>query len=345
MATSPSAWRAFLGEIIREPEERKRLASELDVNEITLGRWASREPGAPRPHLNNLYRLVEHVAPKYRDTLIALLQQDFPDIQLSSADGAFYGQDIAALFYRRVLDAYNTISEPQQRFWTITHLVLQQALGQLDPNHQGVGINLMLCLPSSQEPHVVRSIYRSMHMGSGRWRGEGERLVPLLMGAETLPGYAIATCQPAYSPQMQRETILPIWPVEDEENGVAYPIMRHGRMAGAVYAVSSASDFFTRVRRELLEQYTQLLSLAFDTPDFFDPQHIRLHLFPRPHQATQQPYFASFRQQISRRIAQAVGEQQPPSLHEVELMALQHIEQAILDFHPASLHTNRGEMR
>jgi len=346
MGYAAPAWRVFLAEIIRDPDERKRLANELAVSEVTLGRWASREPGAPRPHLNNLYRLIEQVAPKHRETLIALLHQDFPDVPLATSGELLHQvKDVPALFYRRTLDAYTTIAQPYQRFWTISRLVLQQALAQLDPDYHGMVVEVMRCLPPPPQASAIRSVYRASYIASGLWKEGRERSFPLLLGAESLPGYVVATCQPAFSPQSQHEARLPIWPMEDEGSALAYPLLRHGRIAGALYAASVMPDFFTAVRRELLEQYSQLLSLAFDTADFFDPEQMRLGVFPRPHRETQQSYFASYRDQVSHQIAQTMGERKLRSLRDVEQSVLQAIEAAILDTSVGSPNRKKGDER
>jgi hypothetical protein len=328
MASRAANWRAYLGEIIREPEERRRLADALDVSEITLSRWTNREAGAPRPHQNNLYRLIEHVAPHQRDTLIALLQQDFPALQISTTDSLSQLKEVPAHFSFRVLHAYNVIAQPYQRFWTIVHLVLQQAIGQLDPDHHGIVATVVSCLPPRERDAPIRSVYQTLHMGT---RKEIERTVPLLMGVETLAGYVVSTCQPACVSAFEQQAMLPVWPLADEASAAAYPLMRAGCIAGALFVTSLVPNFFTPARRELLDQYTQLLSLAFDAPDFFDPQTIRLALFPRPQQEQQRPYLGTLRERIAQQIAQeALNHQRPYSLREVEITVLQAIEEEML---------------
>jgi hypothetical protein len=328
MASTATTWRAYLGEIIREPEERRRLADELDVSEITLSRWASREPGAPRPHQNNLYRLIDHVAPHQKERLIVLLQQDFPDLQVSTNDSLLQRKEVPSLFAFRVLQAYNMIAQPYQRFWAIGHMVLQQALGQLDPDYHGIVATVVCCLPPHSSSSPIRSLYQTLLMST---RKELKRAAPLLTGVETLAGYVVSTCQPAWVSAFQQETVLPIWPLADEESAAAYPLMRFGRIAGTLVVSSLAPNFFTPARRELLAQYTQLLSLAFDEPDYFDPHTIRLASFPRPQYEQQRPYLESFRGRVAEHITQeATSNPHPRSVREVEITVLQAFEEAML---------------
>src|SRR5579883_2024761 len=56
------SWRELLGKIIADPQERQRLADTLNINPITLTRWATHKSN-PRP--DNLRPLIE-VLPQYR---------------------------------------------------------------------------------------------------------------------------------------------------------------------------------------------------------------------------------------------------------------------------------------
>ena len=51
----PPTWRELLGSIIRDPQERQRIASDLGVRTITLMRWAN---GESNPRLQTLHQLL-----------------------------------------------------------------------------------------------------------------------------------------------------------------------------------------------------------------------------------------------------------------------------------------------
>jgi hypothetical protein len=73
---NPGNWRQFLEQMIRDPQERQRIAEELRIHHVTLTRWTS---GVTIPRLSNLPRLVTAVAPEYRQEFTTLLQKEFGD--------------------------------------------------------------------------------------------------------------------------------------------------------------------------------------------------------------------------------------------------------------------------
>src|SRR5947209_6837069 len=126
-----SAWREMLGRIIHDTHERQRLANMLSVSPVTLMRWAN-NTSSPRPQ--NIHHLL-NALPEYRSTLLELLLEEFPSLSTTAEEEQKdFSQEIPSEFYTRVLNALAT--DPKiQRFWSISNLILQQALGQLDPNH------------------------------------------------------------------------------------------------------------------------------------------------------------------------------------------------------------------
>ena len=68
----PQTWRELLGDCIADSYERKRIASELGVNAMTLTRWVKHETD-PRPQ--SLRRLLT-VLPQYRNLLLELIDKE-----------------------------------------------------------------------------------------------------------------------------------------------------------------------------------------------------------------------------------------------------------------------------
>jgi len=68
-----SSWRELLKDIIRNPAERERIATEVGVHPLTLQRWTSGE-SIPRPH--NLKQLLAALPKQYRDQFHSLLEED-----------------------------------------------------------------------------------------------------------------------------------------------------------------------------------------------------------------------------------------------------------------------------
>ncbi len=75
-------WRELLGNSIKSPQERQRIARELNINPMTLIRWVN---GETDPHPQNLRRLL-HALPQYRQRLITLIEQEFPGLFEATPD-------------------------------------------------------------------------------------------------------------------------------------------------------------------------------------------------------------------------------------------------------------------
>ncbi len=133
-------WRELLGEIIRNPLEKERLTGELGINPATLDRWVNGETD-PRPQ--NLRRLLSAL-PQWREQLYELVSEEFEDFTAAPTDDS--SKELPSAFYARVFSAL--VATPQSlRFWSICNLILQQALGQLDPERLGMAITVVRCMP------------------------------------------------------------------------------------------------------------------------------------------------------------------------------------------------------
>jgi len=136
-----SSWRGLLDHIIENTAERERIATEMGVRPITLTRWASGE-STPRPQ--NLSHLLNALPKYYRDQFQDLIEENYPHLPLSWEDNL--SDEIPFKFVNQVLEA-RANSPDMLRFWTITRLVLQHALLQLDPNTLGMAITVVRCMP------------------------------------------------------------------------------------------------------------------------------------------------------------------------------------------------------
>src|SRR5205085_8873280 len=103
-------------------------------------------------------------------------------------------KDIPSEFYGRVFSARSATNETLH-FWSISNLILQQALGQLDPDRLGMAITVVRCMPPSNG-NKVRSLRESVGQGTPPWNGDLEQQA-MFLGAESLAGYAVTTCRPA----------------------------------------------------------------------------------------------------------------------------------------------------
>ncbi|MBA2287436.1 MAG: helix-turn-helix transcriptional regulator, partial [Ktedonobacteraceae bacterium] len=136
----PETWRELLRGIISDGHEKQRIADELGISPITLTRWANRESD---PRQQNL-RLLLKALPQHREMLLELIPKEFDDFTAAAIDDST--KEIPSAFYARVFIARGSTAEAL-RFWSICNLILQQALGQLDPDRLGMAVNVVRCMP------------------------------------------------------------------------------------------------------------------------------------------------------------------------------------------------------
>jgi transcriptional regulator with XRE-family HTH domain len=295
MQQEPGDWHELLGMIISNTQERQRIAQELGVRAITLSRWVRGE-SEPRPQ--NLRHLLSVLQPDHRDLLLEMLGEEIKESQDVTDDTS---REIPSEFYSRVLSARATTNETL-RYWSISSLILQQALGQLDPDRLGLAITVVRCMRSAGEKKV-HSLRESVGKGTAPWTGDLEQR-GMFLGAESLAGYVVTTCRPAQLQNIQKDGLtLPAHQVEHEVSAAAHPILYTGRIAGCVLISSTQPDYFvSSARNTLIGNYANLLALAIEPEEFYDPQDIELMIMP-PH-TLQKEYFANFRQRVTQALRQ-----------------------------------------
>jgi hypothetical protein len=229
-------WREFLGSIISNASERDRIATEIGVHSVTLSRWVSGE-SSPRPH--NMRQLLRAIPKQPRLQLQALLEKVSSDVSDYNIDTS--EQEIPYKFIMEVLDARASIPD-LLRFWSITRLVLQQALRQLDPERVGMAITVVRCMPPRD--NKIRSLREGVGLGTPPWGGDLEEKA-LLLGAESLAGHVTVSCRLEHIGDLKsNKTFLPAYQVEHEVSAVACPIMYACRVAGCLLLSSTQLDYF-----------------------------------------------------------------------------------------------------
>jgi len=327
MSQQPRTWRQFLNEIIANSKEKQRLARELDVGPRTLERWVL---GAT-PRSNRLMRQLVDALPEHRELLTELIRQDskysnFSPVVVSIDETP---SELSASFYTRILEA-NATAATNLRFQGISTLILQQSLQLLDPERVGLEISIVQCIPPARG-QKVRSLRERLRMTTrSQVVAPEERL--LYLGAGSLAGHVVATCQFAVIQDVQNQQgFLPMCQPEPGQEGsiAAYPIQRGGRVAGCFHAACPQTNFFTRARQALLQSYTYLLVLAFDQEEFYATQDIALGVMPAP--AVQSSYVFNFRERVANTITEALRGGQALSLLEAERIVQQQIETELLN--------------
>ena len=318
-------WREFLGSIISNASERDRIASEIGVHSITLSRWVSGK-SSPRPH--NMRQLLRAMPKQQRQQFQSLLEKvssDVSDFDIDTSE-----QEISYKFIMEVLDARASIPD-LLRFWSITRLVLQQALRQLDPERVGLAITVVRCMPPRDGK--IRSLREGVGLGTPPWGGDLEEKA-LLLGAESLAGHVTVSCRLEHIGDLKaNKTFLPAYQVEHEVSAVACPIMYACRVAGCLLLSSTQQDYFApEARLSLVRGYTNLVSLAFNPEEFYDPEKIALHIMPPPFR--QQDFFDGFRQRVLKRMQKSAVLEQRLASTEAEHQEWLQIEESLLNLPP-----------
>ncbi|GAC1379216.1 MAG: hypothetical protein NVS4B7_05040 [Ktedonobacteraceae bacterium] len=320
----PETWRDLLRSIISDPREKQRLSEALGVKAITLTRWLNKESD-PRPQ--NLRNLL-NALPQHREHLLELIRTETGFEEFSNAVLDDATREIPPAFYIRVFASRATSTE-SMRFWSLSNLILQQALGQLDPDRTGMGIVVVRCMTPSQTDKKVHSLRESVGVGTPPWSSNLEQR-GMFLGAESLCGYVVTACRPCSTQNVDDEqSLIPAHKVEYEKSASVHPILYAGRVAGCLLVSSTQYNYFlSQARFALIEQYANLLALAFEPEEFYEPDEIELRVMPS--QQIQKQHFADFRQRVANAMLEASRNKQPVNSIVAEQMVWQQLEEELL---------------
>lgn len=325
MQTAATSWQDLLRKIIEDLPVRQHLADQLGISQITLLRWVRQES---RPRLHNVHRLLAAL-PEHRDPLLNLLREEFPGLSVADVhevtplDAGVIPPD----FLTRFLHTRAHIPK-SLLFSLLCRLLVEQALKQLDPNRLGMAILITCCLPPTLG-HKVRSLREILGRGTPPW-GDYLEQHAMLLGVESLAGHVVLSGHLEVNPFLREPGgIAPGYPALWEESAVAAPILYAGTVAGSLLVSSTQPDYFSQIRCTLIEQYVELLALAFPPEAFYEPADIEL--LPLPPYEVQRPSLSRFRQRVTGRLRQALQEGENLPLGQAEQMAWQEIEAVLLD--------------
>jgi len=314
----PSTWRELLSTIISSSSVREQIASAMHISTITLTRWGSGE-SMPRPQ--NLRQLQQAVPVQHRALLHSLLEKEFPALFSGSFEPA--PVEIPNAFVMQVLET-NAKTPDALRFWTITRLVLQHALNQLDMGKTGMAMTVVRCMPPSHEGKI-RSLRESVGQGTPPWEADLEAK-GMFLGAESLAGYVVTMCHEEAVQNLATDTmLLPAYQTEYEVSAMAVPILYANRIAGCMLLSSTQPNYFlSPERRALIQGYTYLISLAFESEEFYPPEYIELSVMPPLN--VQQTYFVTFRQRVHNVMRESSGTAHPLTGVQAEQKVWQQLE-------------------
>lgn len=318
-----TSWRELLGKLISNPQEKQRIAHELQVNPITLTRWANNEA---TPRLQKLRALL-NALPEYRSILLPLLEEEFGENFDEIAFREEAEDGIPSAFYGRVLQAYEYLP-PAVRSWSMFDLILQQALKQLDPERVGMEITIARCVYNIKK-RSVRCVREIVGCGTPPWNRAMEQRL-LLLGAESLAGFVVTSGHSvAIQDYRDAQNPYPARWLENERSAAGHPILRGGEVAGCLLISCAQIDYFTPTRRALIQHYADLLALAFEPEEFYKRDAIQLYIMPSVER--QKKTLASFRQRVSTLLIQASKDKIPLDVVQAEQLVWQQMEEELLD--------------
>src|SRR5260370_23551190 len=165
-----STWRELLGHAIKVPQERQRIASIIDVEFITLRRWAS---GESLPREDNIYKLARALAPDLAPLFLRLIEVDFPTFVHEKVESGPLQPEIPSALYNQMLQIYakTPTALVSQR---LQDLLLERAIEYLDPDKVGMCITFASCVPPFPG-QKIRSLRQVSGIGTSPWERDLER--------------------------------------------------------------------------------------------------------------------------------------------------------------------------
>ncbi|MBV9615194.1 MAG: helix-turn-helix transcriptional regulator [Ktedonobacteraceae bacterium] len=319
-----STWRELLENITQDTQERQRIARELGVSIVTLSRWVH---NTTNPRIQSLHRLIE-ILPQYRSQLQPLILAEFPEFMNTPVEDFQEEAEtfIPSTFYARVFDAYTTTPR-LQRFWTISNLILQQALEQLDPHQLGMAIIIVQCMPPWEDQNIYSLRERAGH-GTKPWSMNLEQQA-IFLGEEALAGNIVSASRPlALQNRKEYRGIVPAHWVEWEESAAGYPLLRSSKIAGCLLVSSTQPNYFVPYRTQLIQYYAELLAFVLEPEEFYDLSRINLRTMP--YYTEQKKKLVTFRSRVANLMAQSLRDKIPMNLAQAEHIIWQQIEKELL---------------
>ncbi len=314
-------WRTLLREVIRSSQERQLIAQVLDVNPVTLMRWANNTSN-PRPET---LRALPDAVPASRQKFILLIEQEYPDLFLNEKAREQQAQAIPSAFYARFFHDYTTLP-PNTREMSLCLLVVQQLLAQFDPRESGMGVFIVQCIPPS-EGNKVRSLFKTLGRGTALWA----RSLPYetqFFGAESQVGDALQRGHLLLV--ADRDDSLYPQPPIGAESIVAVPLLHVDRAVGCLCVFSTQPAYFTPSRLALLREYADLLIVAFAPEQFYPFQDITPGVMPSLEE--QRPYLATFQSRVLDHLKEATRQQLLLTRVQAERLVWQELERVFLYF-------------
>ena len=93
---------------------------------------------------------------------------------------------------------------------------------QLDPEHVGISITVVLCMPPCADGKV-HSLRENVGIGTPPWEGDLTAKA-LFLGAESLAGHVVSSFHYENVDDLRNRTFVPAYQTEHEISSIAWPI-------------------------------------------------------------------------------------------------------------------------
>jgi len=152
----------------------------------------------------------------------------------------------------------------------------------------------------------------------------------MFLGAESLAGYVTTSCHYAVVQNVKKDPgLLPTHQVAGEVSAAIYPILYAGRTAGGLLVSSTQPNYFlSQARLTLIQRYTNLVALAFEPEEFYDPHDVQLCIMPSHEE--QKLHFADFRMRVATTMIRAADEGRPIDVIEAERIVWRQLEEELI---------------
>ena len=165
------------------------------------------------------------------------------------------------------------------------------------------------------------------HVGRGThpWKATMKHEVAYL-GIESLAGYALSNAHLlSIQDRSENQTFYPARWLDWEKSAAVCPIMREGGFAGCLIVSSTQPGYFLSHREALIQNYAELLILAFEPEEFYEPGDIQLAIMPDFD--IQEQYFQTIRKRISTAMEEGSTRKPPVTISEAEELVWQQLEE------------------
>jgi transcriptional regulator with XRE-family HTH domain len=318
------SWQELLQSLIVRPKEKRRLAEESGLKQITLQRWAK---GESEPREDKIWQLMQILPYQLSQLFVQLLRIEYPMFFQEQIHPPRQTRLIEARIYAEVL-ARNARVPGMLNRHQLTTLIFEEAIAQLDPDERGMCLALVLCV-RPRDGEKVQVLHQVGGVGTPPWERNQARET-MFLGAGSLAGEAVFQFSQAANDDRKRPTLVPTYWTKNEESSVAYPLLRHARVAGALVASSKIPDYFGEDKKQLIEQYAHLMALLFQQDEFYE--HKMLDLQPMPTLAEQEPLFVGFDRRLLRKYQEARNTQQPITMDQAREQAWQEIADELIRY-------------